>query len=107
MTPPRFFRVPLFVVCVLGCAWPARSSAQVPPQFSGVQPVANREITLSLSGQSGAYYQIEGATNLQVWNALATLASGVSPSLQYTDSAAPFLQARYYRAQLLTGSDVF
>jgi L-ascorbate metabolism protein UlaG (beta-lactamase superfamily) len=72
-----------------------------------VQRVANSEIALTLSGQSGAYYQIDVATNLAAWNALATLASGVASSVPYTDSAAPFLEARYYRAQQLLGSNVF
>lgn len=82
-------------------------SAQSPPQFSRVQRNPNREMWLSLSGQTGAYYQLEVSTNLPAWDVLSTLASGASSSLQYTDSAAPFLETRYYRAEQLTGSNIF
>ena len=97
----------LLIIWVFECAWPARSSAQAAPQFSRVQRGANREIALTLSGQAGAYYHLDAATNLQAWNILATLASGGGASLQYTDSAAPFLEARYYRAQQLFGTNLF
>jgi L-ascorbate metabolism protein UlaG (beta-lactamase superfamily) len=100
-------RLYVVVVCVVGCCWLARVFAQAPPQFTRVQPITNREIALTLSGQTGAYYQIDAATNLTAWDGLATLASGATSSIQYTDSATPFLSARYYRAQQLTGSNVF
>jgi L-ascorbate metabolism protein UlaG (beta-lactamase superfamily) len=83
------------------------SLAQTAPQIRGVQRNGRGEIELTLSGKSGAFYQIEAGPNLADWNALSTLASGASSSLQYTDSAAPFLTARYYRAQELAGSNFF
>jgi L-ascorbate metabolism protein UlaG (beta-lactamase superfamily) len=82
-------------------------SAQSPSQFSRVQRNPNREVWLSLSGQTGAYYQLQVSTNLPAWEALSTLASGTATSLQYTDSAAPFLETRFYRAEQLTGSNIF
>ena len=91
--------------CVAGCALTV-CYAQTPPQLSRIQPTPAREIGLTLSGQSGAYYQIDAATNFASWNALATLASGTLSSLQYTDSAAPFLQSRFYRVQQLAETNV-
>jgi L-ascorbate metabolism protein UlaG (beta-lactamase superfamily) len=79
--------------------------AQSPPQISSVQRVAAREIALTVGGQPGTYYQLDAATNLFSWNGMATLASGAASSLQYTDSAAPFLQARFYRVQELNGTN--
>ena len=93
------------VLCTFGCAWLIPSSAQTPPQFSRVQRIAAQEIALSVSGQPATYYQIDAATNLSSWNPVATLASGAASSLQYTDSAASFLPARYYRVQQLDGTN--
>src|SRR5947199_6813573 len=92
------FRLFRQIACFAGCTLTV-CYAQTPPQLSRIQPTPAREIGLTLSGQSGAYYQIDAATNLASWNALATLASGTLSSLQYTDSAAPFLQSRFYRVQ--------
>ena len=60
---------------------------------------------LTVSGQPGTYYQLDGATNVFSWNGMATLATGTASSLQYTDSAAPFLQTRFYRVQELVGTN--
>jgi L-ascorbate metabolism protein UlaG (beta-lactamase superfamily) len=103
MRTPRLLRVLLLAAC----AWPLGTSAQVPPQFSRVQPVSNGEIGLTLSSEPGAYYQVDAATNLESWNGLVTLSAGAASALQFTDSAAPFLMTRYYRAQQLTESNVF
>jgi L-ascorbate metabolism protein UlaG (beta-lactamase superfamily) len=103
----RLARLLLVVVGVLWCMWPMRSSAQSPPQFSLVQRTSNHEIALTIVGQSASYYDIEAATDLAAWDVLSTVASGGASSLQYTDSAAPFLQARYYRVQQLAGTNVF
>ena len=97
----------LLAVFLGGCCRTTLLQAQTPPQFSSVQPAANQEIGLTLSGKAGAYYQIDAASDLAAWSALATIASGAAASLQYTDSAAPFLATRYYRARQLAGSNVF
>jgi L-ascorbate metabolism protein UlaG (beta-lactamase superfamily) len=65
----------------------------------------SREIALTISGQVGTYYQLESARNLSTWDEMATLATGAGASLVYTDSAAPFLQTRYYRVQELNGTN--
>jgi L-ascorbate metabolism protein UlaG (beta-lactamase superfamily) len=94
----------LLLACVAGTAG---SLGQSQPQFSRVQPAAYHEIALTLASQSGTYYQLDAASDLTSWNALSTLASGAAASLQYTDSAAPFLTTRYYRAQQLPGTNIF
>src|SRR5262249_7282764 len=76
------------------------------PEFSRVQSVG-REIGLTLTSQPGAYYQLDVASDLVAWQTIATLSSGAANSLVYTDSAAPFISGRYYRAAQLTGSNIF
>jgi len=77
--------------------------AQQPPQFTGIQPLTNREIRLQLSAQTGLDYRIEISTNLLHWDALLTLlGSGLN---QHTDSAAPYLSSRIYRAFQLSGTN--
>ncbi|HTL56123.1 MAG TPA: MBL fold metallo-hydrolase [Candidatus Limnocylindrales bacterium] len=99
-----FFIFPLLVAC-LGLS--LRSFAQAPPEFTRVQPLTNREIGLTLTGQAAAFYQIDTTTNLAAWDGLVTAGSGAASSIQHTDSAAPFLTARYYRAQQIMSSNVF
>ena len=68
--------------------------------FTNTQRLTNREIALRLSGATGQV-RIDASTNLPQWHPLLTLSSG---SNQLVDSAAPFLQRRYYRAEQLTGT---
>lgn len=81
--------------------------AQQAPQFTGIQRLTNKEIALTLNAPTGLNYRIDAATNPPVWNALITLPARSTTSLQHTDSAAPYLNARYYRAEQLTGTNVF
>jgi L-ascorbate metabolism protein UlaG (beta-lactamase superfamily) len=80
--------------------------AQTPPNFTGIQRLTNREMLLRLNAPTGQNYRIEASTNLPQWQSLLTLSStGLN---QYTDTAAPYLNRRFYRAQqvatnLLTG----
>jgi L-ascorbate metabolism protein UlaG (beta-lactamase superfamily) len=68
--------------------------------FTNTQRLTNREIVVRLSGSTGQV-RIDASTNLPQWHPLLTLSSG---SNQHVDSAAPFLQRRYYRAEQLTGT---
>lgn len=101
----RSFNLRLLILLLLGF-W-LGASAQALPQFTRIQPLTNREIGLTLTGQPAAYFQIDAATNLSAWDGLVTAASGATSSIQYTDSAAPFLGARFYRAQQLSVTNVF
>ena len=91
---------------IVGLAgWFARLHAQQ-AQFS-IQRTTNREIALTLNAPTGVNYRIDAATNLPAWNALITLPASSATSLQHTDSAAPYLNARYYRAEQLSGTNNF
>ena len=91
----------------LGGTWPAHLAAQPAAQFTGVQPLTNREFAFTFTGQPGTYYRFEGATQLPDWTGLLTTFYGGAAPLQHTDSAAPFLPARFYRAQQLQAAGVF
>jgi L-ascorbate metabolism protein UlaG (beta-lactamase superfamily) len=87
--------------------WLAVTHAQPAPQFTGVQLLANKEMALTLSTPTNRNYRIETAPGLPIWNALVTLPASSATSLQYTDSAAPYLDARFYRAVQLTVTNAF
>lgn len=87
----------------LTCAHAQQTSLQ----FTGAQLLTNNEVVLTLTAPAGFNYRIEAATDLPAWNALATLPASSTTSLQYTDSLAPFLNGRYYRAVQLTESGAF
>lgn len=89
------------VSCIVGL------QAQDSIQFSSVLRLTNNEVALSLSAPTGINYRIDSATNLSSWNGLVTLPISTTTSLQLTDSAAPYLDARFYRAAQLTGSNIF
>jgi L-ascorbate metabolism protein UlaG (beta-lactamase superfamily) len=62
--------------------------------------LTNREVLLRLN--STGQVRIEASTNLPQWHPLLTLTStGLN---QHFDTAAPYLQQRFYRAQQLTGT---
>ena len=78
--------------------------AQQPPQFARIQSLTNREIRLELSAGAISRYRIDTADQLGPWTPLVTLAGATS--LLHTDSAAPFLPSRFYRAEELTATNV-
>ena len=79
-------------------------------QFDTVQRLTNRETFLSFNVPAGTNYRIDVATNfpadtnLARWSALLTARSGGVN--QHTDSAAPYLATRFYRAEQLTNAPV-
>lgn len=90
-----------FALCL--CCQAGSLLAQPAPQFTGIQRLTNKEVLLRLGGATGVSYRIDAAMNLPEWSSLLTLFStGVH---QYTDSAAPFLSRRFYRAEQLIGTN--
>jgi L-ascorbate metabolism protein UlaG (beta-lactamase superfamily) len=78
--------------------------AQQAPQFAGLQRLTNSEAVLKLSAPAGLNFRIDASTNLIRWDFLTTLRS--AGSIQHTDSAAPFLASRFYRAVQVAGTNV-
>jgi L-ascorbate metabolism protein UlaG (beta-lactamase superfamily) len=89
----------------VACESVSCAQAASPPQITGVQRISRGEIALTIGGQPATFYLLQAATNLSAWNDLATFSFGGASSLQYTDSAAPFVQTRYYRVQELVGTN--
>jgi L-ascorbate metabolism protein UlaG (beta-lactamase superfamily) len=81
-------------------------AAQEGPRISAIQHLTNNEVRLQLSAPTGLLYRIEISTGLSAWDPLITLPASTATSLQHTDSAAPYLRERYYRAQQLSGTNI-
>jgi L-ascorbate metabolism protein UlaG (beta-lactamase superfamily) len=93
----------LLSTCVGWLVW---LHAQDSLEFTSIQRLTNNEIALTLNAPTGINYRIDTTTNLPGWEGLVTLPTSTSTSLQHTDSAAPYLDARFYRAAQLTGSNI-
>lgn len=79
----------------------AADSSAGPPVT--MQYRTNREVSLGFSAAAGAYCRIETATNVLQWAPLVTVQS--TGSVQHVDTAAPYLETRYYRGVQLTGTN--
>jgi len=99
-----------WLYCILSCAAcltkACGQSLGQPPQLTKVELLPNHEVALTVGGPVGFNIQVDASSDLSVWNPLVTLADSVSP-IQYTDSAAPFLMRRYYRARTLQQADPY
>jgi len=73
------------------------------PQFGGVQCLTNKEVSLLLSNPAACYQRLEVSGNLADWFPLANLPK-TAGTLSFTDSAAPYLLSRFYRAWQLTNT---
>jgi L-ascorbate metabolism protein UlaG (beta-lactamase superfamily) len=94
------------IALLAGCMdWLGSLHAQQ-PQFTNFQLLTNREAVLAITAPVGRSYRIETATNAQDWGGLYTFPTNLTTSLQHTDSAAPYLPARFYRAAQLTGTNI-
>jgi L-ascorbate metabolism protein UlaG (beta-lactamase superfamily) len=80
------------------------------PKFTEIRRLTNREVFFQFSAPVGTNYRIDVATNfpadtnLAKWSSLLTLQSAAVN--QHTDSAAPYLSTRFYRAEQLTNAGV-
>src|ERR1043166_8492379 len=95
-----------WIATALGLAVSARAQDA---QFTNIIRLTNSEIALKFIAPAGNNYRIDASTNLSAsnslrWNSLLTLQStGVN---QHTDSAAPYVNSRFYRAEQLTNANV-
>ena len=104
MKTPRPGLLAVFASLALIVAALNRVDAQ-PLQFTNVQRLTNKEVALTFTAPTGRAYRLESSTNASDWRPLVTFATNVVTSLQHTDSAAPYLATRYYRALQLTGTN--
>jgi L-ascorbate metabolism protein UlaG (beta-lactamase superfamily) len=94
----------------LSLAVAAFSSSSVLPaqpslEFTGIQALTNKEMRLQLNLPVVGNYRIDVSTNFPAWDSLITL-TGITTTLVHTDSAAPYLRSRYYRATQLTETNI-
>lgn len=81
-------------------------AAEDAPWFSPLQLLTNREAALRLNGSTGVNYRVEVSTNLAHWESLVSFPM-TNSFQQHTDSAAPGLASRQYRALRLSGTNLF
>jgi L-ascorbate metabolism protein UlaG (beta-lactamase superfamily) len=93
-----FCSLPRFALCLVVAG---SVLAQPAPQFATVQCLTNKEVNLKLSNPAGRFQRLEVSGNLTDWVPLANLPK-TTGTLDYTDSATPYLPARFYRAWQLT-----
>jgi L-ascorbate metabolism protein UlaG (beta-lactamase superfamily) len=79
------------------------------PAFLLPKVQTNAETFLQLLGITGKSYRIDASTNGSLWQSMVSF--GGRPTNSHTDSAAPFLQQRFYRAaeiatNVLTGDHI-
>jgi L-ascorbate metabolism protein UlaG (beta-lactamase superfamily) len=88
--------LPLAILCVV--------AAQAVPQLTGFQRQANDEIVVQATATAGELYRVDTSADLAAWDGLTTIRSAGND--QYTDSAAPFRERRFYRTEALTGTSI-
>jgi L-ascorbate metabolism protein UlaG (beta-lactamase superfamily) len=106
MKTRRFRLLAALGLCVACTGWLAWVHAQTAPQFTGILPLTNKETRLTLTAPVGRSYRIDATTNVSEWSGLVTFPTNIATSLQHTDSAAPYLPVRFYRAAQLTGANI-
>jgi L-ascorbate metabolism protein UlaG (beta-lactamase superfamily) len=86
---------------VAGCVViEASLNGQTSLQFTNVRVLTNKEVALSLQYTNGANYRVSTSSDLLDWANMLTFTGNVS-SLSFTDTAAPYLNQRIYRAEKL------
>jgi len=94
-----------FLAALVSVGADATLAAQEAPRFTEILPLTNQEMRLRLNAPTGLTYRVEVSTNLARWVPLITVRTNQS-TLQHADSAAPFLDSRFYRALQLADPNV-
>ena len=103
---------PIMAVAVFGAgflgSW-AVSPAQDAPRFTRIRALTNAETALTLAVTNGQTYRLDTSTQLGEGVARSTLLSFTAngSSMLYTDTAAPYLERRFYSAAQMLGSNFF
>lgn len=92
-------------VALLFGGWTPGTNAQSEPSFSLFQIQTNKEMRLKVDGPKGLNYRLDATADLRAWTPLIAL-TNTTGSVEHTDTAAPFENARFYRAAQLTGTNV-
>ena len=95
----------LLAAALLCGGWTRSTDAQSEPSFSLYQIQTNQEMRLKVDGPKGLNYRLDATADLRVWTPLIAL-TNTTGSVEHTDTAAPFENARFYRAAQLAGTNV-
>ena len=72
---------------------------EAPPSFTAVSPSSNGSLNLSVKGDSGLLYVLEGSTNLVKWVWLQARSNAMG-TVQFTDLHATNYPSRFYRVSI-------
>jgi L-ascorbate metabolism protein UlaG (beta-lactamase superfamily) len=89
------------VAIAASCLLTQTLNGQTSLQFTNIRMLTNKEVALSIQYTNGANYRVSTSSDLFDWANMLTFTGNVS-SLSFTDSAAPYLNPRIYRAEKLT-----
>lgn len=81
---------------LLGMSIPGQ--AQNAPRFTDVRRLTNNEVILKVAVTAGQAFRLEAATALTGWEPVSTVKSAGTGTNLITDTAAPYLGTRFYRA---------
>jgi hypothetical protein len=70
--------------------------------LSGAYDAPGQNFQVTLTGQAGVTYVLQGSLDLTTWTPIATNAAPGSGIIKFTDSSAPSHAKRFYRAIRLT-----
>jgi hypothetical protein len=79
-----------------------RAEAQTPARFNSIQVLTNREVSFNVSN---APLRIDAAESLGAWKPLVTFTPAAS-SITFTDTAAPYILNRFYRAEAVAATNL-
>ena len=92
----------LLLTALLTVMVPAPGHGQVASRFNSIGILTNREVWFNISN---APVRIDAATSLDAWQPLVTFTPTAS-SITFTDTAAAYLDRRYYRAESVSATNL-
>lgn len=93
------------VLCGLGLLWlHGTAPAQTAPIFTSIQRLPNGEVRMQLSAAAGQNIRIDRSDDLLAWEPLVTMPGAAL--LNYTNVGAVYHRQGFYRAAVLTGTDI-
>jgi L-ascorbate metabolism protein UlaG (beta-lactamase superfamily) len=94
--------LPVVLSALLTLAASPLGLAQTPSRFSSVGVLTNHEVWFNVSN---APIRVDAATTLGAWQPLVTFTPAAS-SITFTDTAAPYLSQRFYRAEAVNATNL-
>ena len=102
MKTPQRLPLLLALAIVIPLVGPAPAPGQTPSRFNSIGMLTNREVWFNVSN---APIRVDAATSLGNWQPLVTFTPTAS-SITFTDTAAAYLDQRFYRAESVNATNL-